>query len=152
MATLTFEITTPERTVFRAEVEQVTIPTTSGQITVLPNHIPLVSELASGELVARQGNDEVVMAVTGGFAEMRSGNELVILADAAERAEEIDIARAEAARERAKQAMEGIREDSEHYIAAAAELQRSLIRLKVAGRKRYRGKHGVGSEGILGDT
>lgn len=152
MNTLTFEITTPERTVFRAEVEQVTIPTTSGQITVLPSHIPLVSELAPGELVAKQGSDEVVMAVTGGFAEMRSGNELVILADAAERAEDIDIARAEAARERAKQAMEGIREDSEKYIAAAAQLQHSLIRLKVANRKRHRGKHGIGSEGILGDT
>ena len=144
-----FEITTPERTVYEAEVDSVTVPTSTGEITVLPHHIPLVSQLVPGELTVRQGGEVTHLAVSGGFVEVRQGNEVVILADSAERAEEIDAARAEAARGRAKAAMEANHQDAEKFAEATAGLERSLARLKVAKRARHRGHHGVGSEGVL---
>ena len=80
----------PERTVYEDEIDQVTLPTQEGEITVLPDHIPLISVLAAGELVAKNGSEEIAMAVSGGMIEVRK-NEITILADTAERAEEIDI-------------------------------------------------------------
>src|SRR3989344_1789061 len=99
---LPFEITTPERTVYKDEADAITIPTSTGEITILPNHAPLVSQLVPGELTVRHNGEEVNMAVSGGFIEVRPGNQVIVLADTAERAEEIDIAKAEEARERAR--------------------------------------------------
>ncbi|MFA5953973.1 MAG: F0F1 ATP synthase subunit epsilon [Patescibacteria group bacterium] len=147
-----FEITTPERTVYKETVDQVTLPTTTGEITILPNHIPLVSALVPGELTIKRGNDITSIFVAGGFIEVQAGSKVIILADAAEHIDEIDVERAKAAKERAKQIMETERVDTEHYTDAAAELQRSLARLHIAERKRHRGKHSVGSEGVLQDT
>ncbi|KKU48585.1 ATP synthase F1 subunit epsilon [Candidatus Uhrbacteria bacterium RIFCSPLOWO2_12_FULL_46_10] len=149
MAQLHFEITTPERTVYKEEVDQVTVPTSMGEITILPNHISLVSQLVPGALVVKRGNDITHMAVSGGFIEVRKNNEVVVLADSAEKAEEIDIKRAEEARARARQLMNGKRRDEEAFADAVAELEKSMARLKVAKRARHRGHHGVGSEGIL---
>ena len=149
MDNLHFEITTPERTVYKSEVDQVTVPTATGEITVLPNHIPLVSQLVSGELVIKKGSEKIHLAVSGGFVEVRQGNHVVILADTAERAEEIDVARAEEARERARQLVSQARPDAESFAQASALLEKSLVRLRVANRARHRGHHGVGSEGIL---
>jgi len=149
MARLHFEITTPERTVYKEDIDQVTVPTASGEITILPNHTPLVSQLASGELVVKHGDDITHMSVSGGFIEVRKNNEVVVLADSAEKAEEIDIHRAEEARERARQLMNGKRKDEQSFADAAAQLEKSMARLKVAKRARHRGHHGVGSEGVL---
>lgn len=151
MARLKFEITTPERTVYREEVDQVTVPTSAGEITILPNHIPLVSQITSGELAVKRGDSVTHMAVSGGFIEVRKNNEVVVLADSAEKAEEIDINRAEEARERARQLMNGKRRDEETFAEATAVLEKSMARLKVAKRARHRGHHGVGSEGVLQD-
>src|SRR5665648_417690 len=97
-----FKIVTPEKTVYEDSVDQVTLPTQEGEITVLPNHIPLISVLRAGELVAKKGGEEIAMAVSGGMVEVRK-NEITILADTAERAEEIDLARAEEAKQKAEE-------------------------------------------------
>ena len=127
-----FKIVTPERTVFEDEIDQVTLPTQEGEITVLPNHIPLISVLQAGELVAKKGGEEIAMAVSGGMVEVRS-NEITILADTAERAEEIDVKRAEEAKERAEKLKEErIQTDEAQYATAAAILEKNLARIKVA--------------------
>jgi len=128
-----FKIVTPERVVFEEEVDQVTLPTQEGEITVLPNHIPLISVLQAGELVAKKNGKEIAMAVSGGLVEIQKKNELTVLADTAERAEEIDLARAEEARRRAEKLKEEkVRMDETEYAAVAAALEKNLVRIKVA--------------------
>lgn len=127
-----FKIVTPEKTVYEDEINQVTLPTQEGEITVLPNHIPLISVLTAGELVTKKDGEEIAMAVSGGMIEVRK-NEITVLADTAERAEEIDIKRAEEARERAEKLKEEkIRLDETAYAAAAAIFEKNLARIKVA--------------------
>lgn len=127
-----FKIVTPEKTVYDDFVDQVTLPAADGEITVLPNHIPLISVLIPGELIIKKENEETAMAVSGGMIEVRK-NEMTILADTAERAEEIDIKRAEEAKARAERLKEEkIRADETEYAMAAAILEKNLARIKVA--------------------
>lgn len=127
-----FKIVTPERTVYESEINQLTLPTAEGEITVLPNHIPLISVLAPGELAAKKGSEEIVMAISDGMVEVRK-NEITILADTAERAEEIDLKRAEEARARAEKLKEEkVQMDETEYATAAAILEKNLARIKVA--------------------
>jgi len=127
-----FKIVTPEKTVYEDQIDQLTLPTQEGEITVLPNHIPLISVLQAGELVAKKNGEETAMAVSGGMVEVQK-NEITILADTAERAEEIDIQRAEEARERAEKLKEErIQTDEAQYVTAAAMLEKNLARIKVA--------------------
>ena len=136
-----FKIVTPERIAFEEEVDQVTLPTQEGEITVLPNHIPLISVLQAGELVAKKDGEEIAMAVSGGMVEVQK-NELTVLADTAERAEEIDLARAEEARRRAEKLKEEkVRADETEYAAVAATLEKNLARIKVA--KKHLTKRGM---------
>lgn len=130
-----FEIVTPEKVVFRAEAKQITVPTKAGEITVLPNHIPLVSALEAGviEMVTASGGQEII-SVSGGFLEVLK-DKVVILADTAERAEEIDLARAEEGRARA----EKIKLDAKHaedvsFADSAAQLAKELARIKAVRR------------------
>lgn len=136
MVKIKFRIATPERVVYESEVDSVTCPTEMGEITILPNHIPLVSNLKPGELKVIENGQDKYIAVAGGFVEVRPNNEVIILADAAEHAEEIDIAKAEQARERAQKAMAEQTLSGEEYAATAAALERSLARLRVARRHR----------------
>lgn len=129
-----FKIATPERVVYESEVDSVTCPTEMGEITILPNHIPLAANLKPGELKVGVNGEEKFIAVAGGFVEVRPGNEVVILADAAEHAEEIDVAKADEARQRAQKAMAERTLNGEEYAATAAALERSLARLRVARR------------------
>ena len=135
-----FEITTPERVVYSDEVESVSLPTKMGQITILANHIPLVSSIESGEAIIRKDNKEVFLAISGGLVEVKGDNHVVVLADTAEHAEEIDEARAQEAIKRAEGLLKEKREDAEDYAAVAAKLQRELARLKVA--KKHRSQKG----------
>lgn len=131
-------VITPERTVYDAQVDQVTLPTTEGEITVLPNHIPMVSVLAPGELRVRVGDEVVPLAVAGGFIEVLPGSRVAVLADDALRVEELDIAAIEAARDRARRALEEKRHvDDTSFADAAAALQRELARLRVARKYRH---------------
>ena len=146
---LFFEITTPERIVFQEEADQVSVPTSTGEITILPEHIALVSELVPGELTLLHNGEPQHFVVAGGFVEVRDGNRVIILADLAERAEEIDVVRAEEARERARKLMSEERQDSEGFAEASALLEKSLARLRVANRARHRGRRRIGIEGVL---
>jgi F-type H+-transporting ATPase subunit epsilon len=135
--TIKFEIVTPERVVFRMEVKQITVPTGQGEITVLPDHIPLVANLLPGviELVTADSQIEII-SVSGGFIEVLK-NKVVILADTAERAVEIDLKRAEEARTRA----EKTKTDAKHaedvsFTDSAAQLAKELARIKAVRRHR----------------
>jgi len=130
------DIVTAERVVFSEDVDVVLAPGVEGQLGVLPHHAPLMTILEPGELLVRKGGEEFFMAVSGGFLEVRP-DRIIVLADTAERAEEIDIARAEEAKQRAKQWLkEGI-PDVDRALAEAA-LRRALVRLGAVERIRRR--------------
>lgn len=137
MKLIKFQIVTPERIVLEDDVRQVTVPTQMGEITVLPGHIPLVAALSAGEIRAKKNGEEILMAVSGGFLEV-SKNKVVILADTAERAEEIDVKRAEEARQRALKLKEEKRFDRVEFTVLQAKIEKELARLKVARRHRHR--------------
>lgn len=131
------DIVTQERIVFSGKVDAVNVPGSEGRMGILPNHSPLLSALDFGEVVVRVGGSEDYFAIGGGFIEVQPDH-VTILADSAEGANEIDVERAERARERAEQAMrEGVREDPERAAAIRASLLRAQARLDV-GRKRRR--------------
>lgn len=134
MPTLRLEITTAERLIFTDDVNIVIAPGIEGQLGILPHHTPLMTMLMPGELIARKDGEEFAMCITGGFLEVRP-DKVVILADACERVEEIDIERAEAARKRAEERLKSVTPEVDLARAQVA-LQRSLVRLKVAERRR----------------
>lgn len=130
------KVATPERVVLADEVEQVSVETKMGQITILPEHLPLVAELAPGEIVVkRDGKQEDWMAISGGFVEVLP-SEVVILADTAEYAHEIDERRAEEARRQAEKLLKEKVMDKEEYALLAAKLQKEMARLKVVRRRK----------------
>jgi F-type H+-transporting ATPase subunit epsilon len=131
--TIHFEIVTPERVVLREEVLQVTVPTRNGEITVLPNHVPLVSALQPGviEVKTKIGETEII-SVSGGFIEVLK-DKVVILADTAERAVEIDEKRAEEARERAEKIKkEAVHSDNVDFAGMTAMIEKELARTRAA--------------------
>ncbi len=137
MAKLKFKIVTPEKVVFEEEIDQVTLPTQTGQITVLPNHIPLLSALQAGEMVIKADGKELPLAVAGGFVEVKPGSEVVVLTENAEHAEEIDIAQAEEAKKRAEALLKDTKnKEAVDYTALAAKIERELARLKVARKRK----------------
>jgi F-type H+-transporting ATPase subunit epsilon len=125
-------VVTGDRIVYDDRAERVILPAWNGQITILPHHAALLAALEPGELVVRSGPREEVLVIGGGFVEV-SDDRVTVLADSAERAEEIDVARAEAARRRAELAMRRYRGRPE-YAAAHDALRRSRARLRVARR------------------
>lgn len=134
---LSVEIVTIERRLLTEEgVDEVIAPGVEGELAVLPRHAAFMTMLNPGELILKKGNEEIPFAVTGGFFQVLD-NKVIVLADAAERADEIDVQRAEQARERARLAIER-RESTEDMAVAAAALQRALIRLRVAEQRRRR--------------
>lgn len=137
MATIKLDIVTAERVVYSDNVDVVIAPAIEGQVAILPHHTPLMTMLEPGELIARKGSEEFSLVVTGGFLEVRP-DRVIVLADSAERAEEIDIARAEEAKGRAKKRLEEKYVPEADSARAEAALRRSLIRLKVATRRRRR--------------
>ena len=136
MATLRLEIVTAERTVFSDDVNGVVAWGVEGQLGILPHHAPLMTVLQPGDLLIRKDNEEQYLAISGGFLEVRP-DKVIILADACERAEEIDIERAEAARRRAEEILK-TRPPDVDTAAAEAALRRSLARLKAAEKRRRR--------------
>jgi F-type H+-transporting ATPase subunit epsilon len=130
------EIVTAERVVLSDDVDQVNVPTKDGRVGILPRHAPLLTILDVGELTIIKDGASTPFAVSGGFMEVLP-NRVTILADTAERADEIDEARAEAARRRAEEQL-AQRQSNQDIALAEAELRRALIRLKVAQLKRNR--------------
>ena len=131
------EIVTPERAVLEDDVDMVIAPASEGYVGILPHHTPLLTTLGPGELRIKKGGVETSLAIFGGFMDVRP-DRVVILTDAAEQADEIDESRAQAARDRAKQALDagptGLDE-----ARARASLERSMVRLRVSERRRRRG-------------
>lgn len=144
MNKLKLKIITPEKLIYEDVVDQVTLPTTEGEITILPNHVPLIAGLGSGDIVAVKGGEHIPFAVTGGFVEIKNDEvtphiitSVAILADFAEHVSDIsakEIAKAKARAEELKQQAENKEAvDFEHF---EAELERSLNRVKVADKWR----------------
>jgi len=132
------QIITPEKVAYKGEADQVTLPTRDGEITILANHIPLISAMKHGELIIKNNGEEVPMAVCNGFIEVKKNN-VTIMTDIAERVEEIDERKAEEARKKAEQLLkEKDRLSDVAFADAAAAMERSLARLKVARRRRIR--------------
>lgn len=137
MATMRLEIATAERVVYSEDVEILVAPGMDGQLGILPNHAPLLTALQPGEIrVVREG-EESYMAVSGGFLEVMA-NRVTILADTAERAEEIDIERAEEAMQRAQERIETGGASAMELQRALASIRRSQARLLAARRRRPR--------------
>ncbi len=140
---LKLKIVTPERLILEEMVDEVTLPTTEGEITVLPSHIPLIVGLASGDVVAHINGEVAPMAVVGGFVEVKTNEqgitEVAVLADFAEHVSELTdekIAQAKARAEELRKQMENKEHvDFEHF---ATELERSLTRVKIADKWRTR--------------
>jgi F-type H+-transporting ATPase subunit epsilon len=133
---IALEIVTPDRALVREEVDEVQIPGSEGYLGILPGHTPLLATLAVGELWYRQGSEKHYLAIEGGFAEVLP-DRVTILAQTAELARDIDIARAEAAKRRAEDRLTKPTVDIDAERARLA-LLRSLIRLQVASRARTR--------------
>lgn len=134
MDKLKFEIVTAERVVYSDDVDMVIAPGTEGELGILPKHTPLLTALKTGELRIKKDSEEIAMVVSGGFLEVEQ-NKVVVLADTAERADEIDTARAEEARQRAEERLKA-RTGEFDMARAEAALKRSLMRLKVAERRK----------------
>ncbi len=140
---LKLKIVTPERLILKEMVDQVSLPTTLGEITVLPEHIPLVTGLSSGDVVAFVNNEHVPMAVVGGFVEIKLNEkgetEVAVLADFAEHVSELHEEKIEQAKARAEE-LRKLMENKEHvdFEHFEAELERSLNRIKIADKWRTR--------------
>jgi len=141
MAKLKVELVTAEGRVLSEEADFVRAPGLAGELGVLPNHIPLMTPLRPGEVLVRNGDHEEFLFVAGGFLEVLP-DRVVILADAAERAEDIDEARAEEARKRAQQLVEQRPTDVDAAEAAAA-LERAVFRLRIAELRKRRPSRGA---------
>jgi F-type H+-transporting ATPase subunit epsilon len=126
------QIVTPDRLVVREQVDEVQIPGSEGYFGVLPGHTPLLASLAVGELWYRKGQEKTYLSIAGGFAEVLP-DRVTLLATLAEKAEEIDVARAEAAKQRAEQRLAQPKMDID-YERARLALQKSIIRLQVSSR------------------
>ncbi|HUV75547.1 MAG TPA: F0F1 ATP synthase subunit epsilon [Dehalococcoidales bacterium] len=137
MASIRLDIVTAEREVYAGDVDVVIAPGVEGQLGILPHHAPLMTTLQAGELRVRKGGEEVSMAISGGFIEVRP-DKVVVLADTAERAEEIDVARAEEAKQRARERLSEKQVVGADEARVEASLRRALIRLKVAEKRRKR--------------
>jgi F-type H+-transporting ATPase subunit epsilon len=127
------EIVTPEKMIVRDEAEEMQIPGKSGYLGILPGHAPLITELSSGELSYRNGGQTHRYAVVWGFAEVLP-DKVTVLAEAAERPEDIDVKRAESAKQQAEEHLKTGKSE-EDFTRAEDELKAAETRLEVAGRK-----------------
>lgn len=129
---ISLEVLTPERLVVRDSVDEVIIPGLDGELGVLPNHTPLISQLKTGVLSYKAGNERHQLHVSGGFVEVLP-DRISVLSDVAERSDEIDLERAQRARERAEKRLSSQGDDID-FRRAELKLQRALIRIQVAYR------------------
>ncbi|MFL5833132.1 MAG: F0F1 ATP synthase subunit epsilon [Solirubrobacterales bacterium] len=136
---LQLDIVTPEKLAYSDEVDAVTLPGSEGELGVLPHHAPLISTLGAGELRLRKGGAEESFAIVGGFLQVLP-DKVVVMAETADIASEIDVERAQEARRQAEQALEGGFVEGADLAAARAQLQAALIRIRVAERRQHEGR------------
>jgi F-type H+-transporting ATPase subunit epsilon len=141
---LHLEIITPDQTVYEGDVDSVTLPTADGEITVLPSHMPLITTVVPGAVIAHVGKDEQIFAVSRGVIEVHS-DRVRVLSDIADRADALEEAAVERARAQAEKLVSEKREDAETFAEATAILDRELARLKTI--RRHRSRRGLPSIG-----
>jgi F-type H+-transporting ATPase subunit epsilon len=135
---LQLEIVTPERLAYSDTVDSVQLPGSEGELGVLPHHAPLISTLGVGELRIRKGGSEESFAIVGGFLQVRP-DKVVVMAETADLASEIDLQKAEEARREAERALETGYHEGADLAAARAALQQALLRIRVAERRHREG-------------
>jgi F-type H+-transporting ATPase subunit epsilon len=140
---LQLEIVTPERRAYADEVDMVLVPGIEGEMGILPHHTPLVSLLGMGELKIRKGGDEESFAIVGGFLQV-GPDKVVVMAETADMASEIDLEKAEEARREAERALESGFHEGADLAAARAQLQQALLLIQVAERRRREGPRSRG--------
>ena len=140
---LHLEIVTPERLAYEDDVDMVLVPGIDGELGILPHHTPLVSLLGVGELKIRKGGNEESFAIAGGFLQV-SPDKVVVMAETADLAAEIDLEKAQQARAEAERALEAGYVEGADLSAARVELQRALIRIRVAERRHREGPRSRG--------
>lgn len=133
---LLLEIITPEKVIYKDEVDEIIVPTENGEIAILPNHINLLTQVIPGELIIKKGTGQQYLAITGGFLEV-SNNKISILAEYAVKAQDIEVARAMEAKKRAEKVMSEKSTDNELRMAQA-EMIKAILELKVATRHKRR--------------
>jgi F-type H+-transporting ATPase subunit epsilon len=144
--TIRCEIVSQDRTVFTGDVDIVVLPGAAGEMGILPKHAPVLTTLKFGIIKVRKAGKEEIFTVAGGVAEVQP-DIVTVLADAAENVEEIDVARAEAARKRAEEVLaKGVPADTDAYLAMEAALRKSNLRLDAVRRYRKSGMRYPGSE------
>jgi len=131
--TFTLEVVTPERQVVNQAVNEAQVPVLGGYIGVLPGHTPLLAEMGIGELSYQAGGREFYCTAIGGFVEVLA-DRVIVLADAAERAEDINVARAQAALDRAQKRMAATNDPNTDWKRAEDSLKRAQVRLQVAAK------------------
>ncbi len=136
--TIRLEIVTPERLAYADDVDAVTVPGIEGELGVLPHHAPLITTLGLGELRIRKGATEDHFAIVGGFLQVRP-DKVVVMAETADMAAEIDLERAQEARREAERALEAGLHEGADLAAARAALQTALLRIRVAERRHREG-------------
>ena len=140
---LHLEIVTPERLAYEDDVDMVLVPGIDGELGILPHHTPLVSLLGVGELKIRKAGGEESFAIAGGFLQVRP-DKVVVMAETADLASDIDLEKAQEARAEAERALEAGYVEGADLSAARAELQRALIRIRVAERRHREGPRSRG--------
>jgi F-type H+-transporting ATPase subunit epsilon len=141
--TLLLEIVTPEKLAYRDQVDEVLVPGADGQLGILPHHTPLITTLGVGELRIRKGNAEEYFAIVGGFLQVRP-DKVVVMAETADVASEIDLERAQQARKDAEAALSSAYVEAADVAAARAALDRALVRIRVAERRHREGPRSHG--------
>ena len=133
MKTINVSVVTPDGPVYEADVEMVSTRAQSGELGILAGHIPLVAPLQIGAVRLKKGSSTELVAVSGGFLEVRP-DKVTILAQAAEKAEEIDVERAKESKQRAEQRLQG-KQDDVDFIRAELSLKRAINRIEVGQRQ-----------------
>jgi len=141
--TLHLEIVTPERLAYSDDVDMVLVPGSEGELGILPHHTPLVSLLGLGELKIRKGGQEESFAIVGGFLQVRP-DKVVVMAETASLASEIDLERAQEARKEAERALESGFSEGSDLSSARASLQHALLHVRIAERHRREGPRSRG--------
>ena len=141
MTGLKLDIVTAERMVYSDDVDMIIAPGIAGQLGILPHHAPLMTTLGVGELRVKKGEKEISLAISGGFLEVRP-DKVIVLADAAERADGIDVARAEEAKRQAEKRLDEKHTTGVDEAQAQVTLERALARLALVEKLTRRRKKG----------
>ena len=129
-------IVTQEKELLSTDIDSLTVMTTSGEVTILPEHIPLMTKLKDSELIYRANGENHSLAVTGGFLNVEPKSTVVVLADSAIRSEEINEAKAEEARKKAEETMQQEKLGKTEMFIAEGELRKAILQLKIVGKRK----------------